>query len=231
MTKLAIVSPHKRIELVSKALGPETQGVRSARGWIDAGRLLFEQADGRAQGFGGLIGKENAGRLRRFESPDRFQRSPLPEGNDWRSAGLRLKRCYTEVLYRGKHERARTLHVVEEYRKWLLSHKDHIRSLPGADPVSLRSIADYNKLAIREPGESINDQIDPLVGHETGSGNVKRLARSRGEGELIAIYRRVDHSRVPPVDLADSTLDELRDGNELVYAGPGSRVPVSYPVQ
>lgn len=106
-----------------------------------------------------------------------FCGAATPVGQNGRATGLGLDRGNAKILFSGKDERARPLHVRKQDVVGLITEDLHVRTGERAAPLHLWTGADHDQPAIRHRRERLDNQMHLLVRDHAGRGKIEVLPR------------------------------------------------------
>src|SRR4051812_39718003 len=221
---------HIVLQLPPKAVRAEPQRVFPAGVRRDLVPVLLELFEAIEKGFDGLMAEQDSGGFRMVQADYGLSYSSSGIGDDRRAAGLRLEWCDPEVLLRRKDKGPRALEPVSQNLKGLMTHELNVCRAPRAHPARLRAVSDHHQPSIGQGGESLNDQVHPLVGDHARRCYVK-IVPGRARRKSLDVYRRIDYHRVPTIGLHYPSGDKVRHRHEPIHPIGCASIPDAKPVQ
>src|ERR1700722_13841161 len=159
----------------------------------------FTTRDRVAQRIRRLLLKQNA----RNAVADNF-RGPAANKSDYRlAAGLRLGHHDSKIFFAREHQSSAALHGLAQHRRRLGSQETDITASLSLESTVLRPIADYQE-RLAAAVESLDGQIDALVGNKRGNNQEIFLLRScRIRKEIFSVNRGIDYRAFPIIIATD----------------------------
>ena len=215
-------------ELLAEVRGREGLGMGPQHGRVEGVvRQRLEIQHGVGDGGGRLFVEVEA----RHPLDDGFQGAALRKGDHRRPAGLRLERRDAEILLGGEDEGLGPLQVRQQHGERLVAEKGDVVPGDRLDAAELGTVADDHELAVGHLRERLDDEVDLLVGHHPGGGEVEVAALAAAGDEIVDGDVRIDHLGLAAIGLLDAPRDVARTGDEMIDAGGRPHVPDAHALE
>lgn len=161
---------------------------------------------------------------------DGLEGTAFAVSDDRGAAGLGFDWGNAKIFFGGKDEGLGVLHFVLEDFEWLVAHHGDVGLGDCFRLLEVGAIADDDELLVGHFVESLNNQLDFLIGYHTRGGQVVVLfVLAAGEG--IDIDWWIDDVGFAAVDFLDAARNEAAVGDEVVNAVGRARIPDAHIVQ